>query len=329
MSYAHMGSNRVAAVAVFVAGLVLLGLGAVFAYAFGQLAGQTEGARDALSYTGIALNALKALLPFVIYAAWQQSHRVILAGSIIALLVCCFVSLVNMYGYGAAQRAASAETAQSRPDIEARISRLPEHRPTAVVAPLFKAERDRAKKAKLESELGAAKLEDELRAQLAAAPTGPSAEAQIVGLSALTSLNAVLARGVVSGAISLGLELGELIAFFAAAMLWRRPEDKTPVAAPIEQGTSQPVILTSQAATSSGEPPRQRVTVQAWLAEYLPTVTGPARAGEAYDAYATEWKRRRRKPIARLDFGRKFDAAAKAAGLAKKNVAGRLEYQAA
>lgn len=327
MSYAHMGSNRVAAVAVFVAGLVLLGLGAVFAYAFGQLAGQTDGARDALSYTGIALNALKALLPFVIYAAWQQAHRVILAGSIIALLVCCFVSLVNTYGYGAAQRAASAETAQSRPDIESRIDRLPEHRPTAVVAPLFKAERDRTKKAKLESELGAAKLEDELRAQLAVAPTGPSAEAQIAGLSALTSLNAVLARGVVSGAISLGLELGELIAFFAAAMLWRRPEDKTPARAEIPAPVQ--IVENSHNSAPAIEPSRQRVTVQAWLAEYLPTINGPARAGEAYDAYATEWKRRRRKPIARLDFGRKFDAAAKAAGLAKKNVGGRLEYRAA
>lgn len=323
MTFTAAGGNRVASVAALLVGLALVYVSATIAFDFGQMAGSTPAAKDVLSRQGVLIILIKVIAPFIIYASLRRGHPVILMLTIIALALACIYSVTTVYGYGAAHRGVETVRAASAGDTRAQLEALPKHLPVPVLEVRL-ANAPASKRAAIREELAVAKEADRLRQQLDVAPV-PSIETQVIGLSESTGLSESIVRGFVLAVPAGALELGEMICFFGASLLWGRRESQQPDLPGAKEPVPQPALEHSH--TSEARP--QRMTLGKWLTAYLSETSGAVTAAEAYEAYLREWHGKRRKALQRLDFGRAFDAAAKRAGMVRSQRNGRLEYRAA
>lgn len=113
----------------------------------------------------------------------------------------------------------------------------------------------------------------------------------------------------------------------ALAKRWARQPERAPapvpVAAPVAPPLPESITPPAPAAPKQRKP---RMTLDAWAREYIATQPQEITAMAAYMVYCEECRVRRRKIVARLEFGRAFEAAALALGRQRVKRAGRLIY---
>lgn len=327
------GQHRLAAVVAVLVGIAICFLSAVVAYRFGAILGVADTDKEVLGAFGVAVISGKTLMPFAITAAWRQSRWVLWLAAIATLFVCVVCSLSSSFGYGAVQRATSERESLHADMRNDDLASLPYARPAKAIEPLIKVERNKVKKAALESELAIARERDRLQSGLG--HTAPGSEAQVKKLADLSGWSPATIRAMLLGALALAFEMLELTTFTGASALWFGGGGGRQVPQPDRQVETQapPVALkpveSQPASNITTLTPRKagvRVTMRRWIEQHLDeadTTTPMA----AYKAYATEWTARRRTVSPELKFSRMLQQAAAERGMIRASNAGRISYR--
>lgn len=126
------------------ASVILLVVSAAMNWRFGFNLGKTEFDSFIFGFASAASDALKALLPFLIAAAWKQRNLMQAAGGTALMAICVVYSLSSALGFAALNRADSAGTralaVERYADMRTELTRLrteraalPAHRPAPAV----------------------------------------------------------------------------------------------------------------------------------------------------------------------------------------------------
>lgn len=323
------GRHRLAAVAAVACALALAGISAIIAYRFGEILGSSSFDKRTLGWLGVVIGVCKIVLPFGLYAAWRQGRAVAFAGGLAALV--CFVaySLSSSFGYAASQRNLSERESANLSQLSSDLSSL-KARPSAAIQPLIDVAKDKSERAKLKSELAIA-LERERLRNVVMSDDAESAAPQIEALSTLTTWSRDQVRSRQMGLASVCIDLGEILMFYIASLLWWG------VPAPTDGGRKlAPPTIDTVADEDVGAPKekpaapdqRRNTTTRAWIENLLAT-GADINPTDAYAVYKAHWSNRRRKPIAKSRFSKMLEAVARELGAERSSAAGRLVYRKA
>lgn len=323
------GRHRLAAVAAVACATALAAISAIIAYRFGEILGSSSSDKQTLGWLGVVIGLCKVVLPFGLYAAWRQGRLVVFACGLAALACFLLYSLSSSFGYNAAQRDLSERETSSLSSLSSDLSSL-KARPSFAIQPLIEVAKDKTERARLKSELAIARERERLRGMVVS-DSSESAEPQIEALSALTSWPRDVVRTRQMGLASVCIDLGEILMFYLASLLWWG------VPAPTDGGRklAPPAIETAadEDVTASKEKPaapdqRRNTTTRAWIENLLAT-GADINPTDAYAVYKAHWSNRRRKPIAKSRFSKMLETVAREFGAQRSSAAGRLVYRKA
>ena len=137
--------RKIVCIAGMIASLVMLAVSGAMNWHFGHSLSTTEFDAQLLGAASAASDALKALAPFFIFAAWGKGHWVKSIAATLLWLVCLSYSLTSALGFAAVNRADTTGIRQQqsntyaaaildRDTIAAKMTWIPAHRPQTAVA---------------------------------------------------------------------------------------------------------------------------------------------------------------------------------------------------
>ena len=304
-------------------GLTFFGISATISYRYGHMLADNAFDASTLGTLGVAVSALKVLLPFVLAAAAASRRWTTFVVAAVVLALCSSYSLAASYNLTAAGRAPAVTEAITQREIEVHLARLGTPRPASVVEPLIAAAKDSDTKAKLRSEMAAAKEQDRLRGQRA---PPPRSEAGVSEISALLDIPGGTVRAALLIVIALCLELGEIAGLWFAATIvaprrtLSRPvavSEPPPAAREREDDAAIPAELpATPPAVPTPTPSTRQTALHAWLRRWLAQRSDKAiLVDTVLEAYTEECRLKKRKKPARTAVGKALSKVATEYGL--------------